>query len=96
MRIQGQGKVKDVGLKALATMPALEELDAKIVLIQALIPLGLRIAETLTAEVTALTVSLRPSLARLIDIHDLPPYNRLYAKGPGRPKRVLLSGRRPL
>jgi hypothetical protein len=56
MRIQGQGKVKDVGLKALATMPALEELDAKIALIQALIPLGLQaVAETLTAEVTALT-----------------------------------------
>jgi len=56
MRIQGQGKVKDVGLTALATMPALEDLDAKIALIQALIPLGLQaVAETLTAEVTALT-----------------------------------------
>jgi hypothetical protein len=56
MRIQAQGKVKDVGLQELATMPALEELDAKIALIQALIPLGLQaVAETLTAEVTALT-----------------------------------------
>jgi len=55
MRIQGQGKVKDVGLKALATMPVFEELDAKIALIQALIPLGQAVAETLTAEVTALT-----------------------------------------
>ncbi|HWR21601.1 MAG TPA: hypothetical protein VN444_07055 [Verrucomicrobiae bacterium] len=45
MRIQGQGKVKDVGLKALATMPALEGLDAKIALIQALIPLGFRPAQ---------------------------------------------------
>jgi len=56
MRIQGQGKVKDVGLQALSKVPALEELDAKIALIQALIPLGLQaVAETLTAEVTALT-----------------------------------------
>ena len=56
MRIQGQGKVKDVGLKELATMPALEELDAKIALIQALIPLGLQaVAETLHDEVSALT-----------------------------------------
>lgn len=56
MRIQGQGKVKDVSDNALATMPALEELDTKIALIQALIPLGLQaVAETLTEEVRMLT-----------------------------------------
>ena len=56
MRIQRQGKVKDVGLQALSKVPALEELDAKIALIQALIPLGLQaVAETLKAEVAALT-----------------------------------------
>lgn len=43
MRIQGQGKVKDVGLKVLATMLVLEDLDTKIALIQALIPLELRL-----------------------------------------------------
>ena len=40
MRIQRQGKVKDVRYNALATTPALEDLDAKIAVIQALIPLG--------------------------------------------------------
>ncbi len=54
MRIQEQGKVKDVGLKVLATMLALEDLDAKIAPIRTH-PLGTSaIAETLTAEVTAL------------------------------------------
>lgn len=47
MRIQGQGKVKDVGQNALATVPVLESMDAKIALIQALIPLGLGIRLTL-------------------------------------------------
>ena len=43
-------------LQELATMPALEDPDAKIALIQALIPLGLQaVAETLKAEVAALT-----------------------------------------
>ncbi len=56
MRIQGQGKVKDVGLQALSKVPALEDPDAKIALIQALIPLGLQtVAETLQDEVSMLT-----------------------------------------
>lgn len=55
VRIQGQGKVKDVGLRALATVPAAESVDSTVALIQALIPLGLTaVAEALTAEVVAL------------------------------------------
>ena len=53
--IQGQGKVKDVGLRGLATVPAAESVDSKVALIQALIPLGLNaVAEALEEEVTAL------------------------------------------
>ena len=55
IRIQAQGKVKDVGLRGLSTVPAAESVDAKVALIQALIPLGLTAAaEALKAEVTAL------------------------------------------
>ena len=55
VRIQGQGKVKDVGLRGLATVPAAESVDSTVALIQALIPLGLKaVAEVLEAEVTAL------------------------------------------
>jgi len=54
-RIQRQGKVKDVGLRGLASVPAVEDVDSKVALIQALIPLGLEaVAEALKAEVTAL------------------------------------------
>jgi transposase-like protein len=55
-RIQGQGKGKDVGHHTRATVPALESMDAKVALIQELIPLGLQaVAETLTEEVRMLT-----------------------------------------
>ena len=55
VRIQRQGKVKDVGLRALATVPAAESVDSKVALIQALIPLGLKaVGEALNGEVTAL------------------------------------------
>jgi len=55
VRIQRQGKVKDVGLRGLASVPAVEDVDSKVALIQALIPLGLEaVAEALKAEVTAL------------------------------------------
>lgn len=37
-RIQGHSKVKDVGLRGLATVFAADSVDAKVVLIQALIP----------------------------------------------------------
>jgi putative transposase len=54
-RIQGEGKVKDVGLRGLATHPAIEDVNTTVTLIQALIPLGLRAAgEALVAEVTRL------------------------------------------
>jgi len=54
-RIQGQGKVKDVGLRGLATLPVPESVDTTVALIQALIPLGLTaVAEALKAEVVAL------------------------------------------
>ncbi len=54
-RIQRQGKVKDVGLRGLSTVPAAESVDAKVALIQELIPLGLEaVGEALEAEVTAL------------------------------------------
>lgn len=55
VRIQGQGKVKDVGLRGLATLPVPESVDTTVALIQALIPLGLTaVAEALKAEVVAL------------------------------------------
>jgi len=54
-RIQGQGKVKDVGLRGLVTVPAAEGVDRKVALIQALIPIGLKaVEETLRDEVVAL------------------------------------------
>ena len=54
-RIQSEGKVKEVGLRGLATVPAAEDVDSTVALIQALIPLGLKaVAETLEAEVVAL------------------------------------------
>lgn len=54
-RIQGKGKVKDVGLRDLAEHPELERVNTTVALIQALIPLGLRAAgEALAAEVTRL------------------------------------------
>ena len=55
VRIQGQGKVKDVGLRGLATVPTAESVDSTVALIQDLIPLGLKaVAEALKDEVTAL------------------------------------------
>ena len=55
VRIQRQGKMKDVGPIALATVPAAQDVDSTVALIQALIPLGLAaVAEALAAEVTAL------------------------------------------
>ncbi len=54
-RINGQGKVKDVGLRDLAAHPEAGEVDAKVALIQALIPLGLRaVGEALAADVRTL------------------------------------------
>jgi len=54
-RIQAQGKVKDVGLRGLSAVPAAERVDAKVALIQELIPLGLEaVAEALKDEVVAL------------------------------------------
>ncbi|MGH7206653.1 MAG: IS256 family transposase [Nitrospiraceae bacterium] len=55
VRIQRQGKVKDVSPSALAGGLTVEEIDAKVALIQTLIPLGLAaVAEALQAEVVAL------------------------------------------
>ncbi len=54
-RIQGEGKVKDVGLRGLGAYRDLEGLDAKMALIQALIPLGLQaVGDLLAEEVTQL------------------------------------------
>lgn len=54
-RLQGKGKVKDVGLRGLAAHPEVESVDTKVALIQALIPLGLQAAgEALQAEITRL------------------------------------------
>lgn len=55
VRIQGQGKAKDVGLLGLAAMPAAEQVNTTVALIQALIRLGLKaVEEALEAEVTTL------------------------------------------
>ncbi len=55
VRISKQGKVRPVRRRALAALPAVEDQDSLIALIQALIPLGLQaVHETLEKEVTAL------------------------------------------
>lgn len=46
-RIQGKGKVKDIGLRGLAEYPQVESLDAKAAALQVLIPLGLSMAHDL-------------------------------------------------
>ena len=54
-RIQGEGKLKDVGLRGLAAHPEVAEVNTTVALIQALIPLGFQAAgEALAAEVTRL------------------------------------------
>jgi transposase-like protein len=54
-RIQGKGKVKDIGLRGLAEYPAVEDLNTRLALIQALIPLGLQaVGDLLRDEVTRL------------------------------------------
>ncbi len=55
VRISKQGKVRPVRRRALAALPAVEDQDSLIALIQALIPLGLQaVHKTLEDEVTAL------------------------------------------
>ena len=55
VRIQQQGKMKDVGQGAQATGPVAQDVDSTVALIQALIPLGLKaVGEALEAEVIAL------------------------------------------
>lgn len=54
-RIHRQGKVKDVGLRELDILPATDRIDAKVALIQALIPVALEaVADELQAEVLRL------------------------------------------
>lgn len=54
-RIQGKGKVNDIGLRGLADYPAVDDLDPRVAVIQALIPLGLQaVGELLQDEVTRL------------------------------------------
>lgn len=54
-RIQPRGKVKGVGLRGLGGVPGAERVDAKVALIQELMPQGLEaVAEALEADVTAL------------------------------------------
>lgn len=54
-RIQGEGKMKDIGLRGLGAYPQVDHLSAKVALIQALIPLGLQaVGDLLAEEVTQL------------------------------------------
>ena len=54
-RIQGNGKMKDIGLRGAGAHPQVEGLNAKVALIQALIPLGLQaVQDLLEEEVTQL------------------------------------------
>jgi putative transposase len=54
-RVQGKGKVKDIGLRGLADYPEVERVNTTVALIQALVPLGRQAAgEALAAEVTRL------------------------------------------
>jgi hypothetical protein len=55
IRITKRGKLKDVGLRGLATHPEIEDVNTTVTLIQTLIPLGLRaVGEALATEVTRL------------------------------------------
>ena len=55
VRLQGKGKMKDMGRRGLATHPEIEDVNTTVALIQALIPLGLRaVGEALATEVTRL------------------------------------------
>ena len=49
-RLQGKGKVKDIGLRGLANHPEIERLRAEVAAIQALIPLGLHAIQDLFQE----------------------------------------------
>jgi transposase-like protein len=54
-RIQGKDKVKDIGLRGLAEYPAVDDLNPRVAVIQALIPLGLQaVGALLQDEVTRL------------------------------------------
>jgi transposase-like protein len=54
-RVTEPGKLKDIGLRGLGDGPTMESLDAKVALIQALIPVGLQaVQELLEAEVVRL------------------------------------------
>ena len=54
-RVTEPGKVKDIGLRGLGEVPAGDHVDAKVALIQALIPIGLQaVQELLEAEVAQL------------------------------------------
>ncbi len=54
-RIQGEGKVKDIGLRGLAEYPAVNDLNPRVAVIQALIPLGLQaVGDLLRDEVARL------------------------------------------
>ena len=54
-RLQGKGNMKDIGLRGLGAYPQVEGLNAKVALIQALIPLGLQaVQDLLEEEVTQL------------------------------------------
>jgi transposase-like protein len=54
-RIEGGGKVKDIGLRGLAASPAVDDLNPRVAVIQALIPLGLQaVGDLLQDEVTRL------------------------------------------
>jgi len=54
-RLQGKGNMKDIGLRGVGAYPQVEDLNAKVALIQALIPLGLQaVQDLLEEEVTQL------------------------------------------
>jgi putative transposase len=54
-RVTEPGKVKDIGLRGLGEVPAVDHVDAEVALIQALIPIGLQaVQELLEAEVAQL------------------------------------------
>lgn len=53
--LQGEGKVKDIGLRGLAEYPAVDDLNPRVAVIQALIPLGLQaVGDLLQDEVARL------------------------------------------
>jgi len=70
-RLQGKGNMKDIGLRGVGAYPQVEDLNAKVAIIQALIPLGLQAVQDLVVPGNAYRAILRSSHPRTSCSHPL-------------------------